>query len=216
MNLKFYNKIKILKGYVGGFMEQLTIQNRILEEMKINDYLKENIIYLDTEINRESQVLFCRQLRKLALQELSKPIEERKNIKIRISSFGGWVCAFFAMISDMEYWQEKGIIIETYCDGYTASGGSKILMAGTKGYRFITRYGTVLAHQINGGNNGFTLQEQIVELKYTLKDWETIKNMFRKHTKLTEEELNNFTEKNIDVVYQSQEAIEKGFVDYIL
>jgi ATP-dependent protease ClpP protease subunit len=197
-------------------MELLMSQNKMLEEMKLNDYLKDNTIYLDCEIDRDSQTLFCRQLRKLAMQELSKPIEERKSIKIRISSFGGWVCSVFAMVSDMEYWQEQGIIIETYCDGYTASGGSKILMAGSKGYRYMTRYGTVLVHQSNGGGCGFTLQEQIVELKYSLKDWETLKSMFRKHTKLTEEDLTNFTEKNIDFIYQPQEAIEKGFVDIIL
>ncbi len=188
----------------------------MLEEMKRIDYLKDNTIYLDTEIDRSSQILFCRQLRKLALQEISKPIEERKNLKIRISSFGGWVCSVFAMVSDMEYWQEKGIIIETYCDGYAASGGTKILMAGTKGYRFITRYGTVLAHQPNGYSGAFTLQDKIVELKYSLKDWDTLKEMFKKHTKLTDEDLNNFTEKNIDYIYQPQEAVEKGFVDYIL
>lgn len=197
-------------------MELLMSQNKMLEEMKLNDYLKDNTIYLDCEISRDEQVLFCRQLRKLAMQELSKPIEERNTIKIRISSFGGWVCSVFAMVSDMEYWQEKGIIIETYCDGYTASGGSKVLMAGSKGYRYITRYGTVLVHQSNGGGGGYTLQEKIVELKYSLQDWETLKSMFRKHTNLTEEELTNFTEKNIDFIYQPQEAIEKGFVDIIL
>jgi ATP-dependent protease ClpP protease subunit len=191
-------------------------QNRLLEEMKINDYLKCNTIYLDTEIDRNSQVLFCRQLRKLATQELDKPIDDRKHIKILISSFGGSVWSVFAMVSLMEYYQEQGIIIETYCDGYTCSGGSKILMAGSKGYRFITRYGIVHAHQSNGYSGAFTLQERVVDLKYSLQDWETIKSMFRKHTKLTEEELINFTEKNIDYIYQPQEAIDKGFVDKII
>lgn len=188
----------------------------MLDEMKRNDYLKDNTIYLDCEIERDSQVLFCRQLRKLALQELSKPIEERNHIKIRISSYGGSVWSVFAMVSDMEYWQEKGIILETYCDGYTASGGSKILMAGSKGNRYITRYGNVHVHQSVGYSSGYTLQEKIVDIKYSIKDWEILKGMFRKHTKLTEEDLENFTEKNIDVIFNSQEALEKGFVDYIL
>lgn len=198
-------------------MEQFVPINRVLEEMKINDYLKENIIYLDCEIDRESQVMFCRQLRKLANQELSKPIEQRKSIKVRISSFGGWVCSVFAMISDMEMWQEKGIIIETYCDGYTASGGSKILMAGTKGHRFITRYGTVLIHQSNSYKQGqSTLQEDIKDVEESLKDWDTICDIFRKHTKLTDEDINNFLEKNINFTYRPEECIKKGIVDQIL
>ena len=198
-------------------MEQFIPINRVLEEMKMNDYLKENTIYLDCEIDRESQIMFCRQLRKLANQELSKPIEQRKSIKVRISSFGGWVCSVFAMISDMEIWQEKGIIIETYCDGYTASGGSKILMAGTKGHRFITRYGTVLIHQSNSYKQGqSTLQEDIKDVEESLKDWNTICDIFRKHTKLTEEDINNFLEKNINFTYRPDECIKKGIVDQIL
>ena len=198
-------------------MKQFIPTNRVLEEMKMNDYLKENTIYLDCEIDRGSQIMFCRQLRKLANQELSKPIEQRKSIKVRISSFGGWVCSVFAMISDMEMWQEKGIIIETYCDGYTASGGSKILMAGTKGHRFITRYGTVLIHQSNSYKQGqSTLQEDIKDVEESLKDWNTICDIFKKHTKLTEEDINNFLEKNINFTYRPDECIKKGIVDQIL
>ena len=198
-------------------MEQFIPVNRVLEEMMRNDYLNNNTIYLCTEIDRESQIMFCRQLRRLANQELSKPIEQRKSIKVRISSFGGWVCSVFAMISDMEMWQEKGIIIETYCDGYTASGGSKILMAGTKGHRFITRYGTVLIHQSNSYKQGqSTLQEDIKDVEESLKDWNTICDIFRKHTKLTDEDINNFLEKNINFTYRPDECIKKGIVDQIL
>ena len=192
------------------------MENPLLMEMKKNDFLHNNTIYLDCEIDRESQVMFCRQLRKLAERELVKPEKERQPIKIRISSFGGWVCSVFAMISDMEMWQEKGIIIETYCDGYTASGGSKVLMAGSKGHRYMTRYGTVLIHQSNGGRGYSTLQESIKDVEESLKDWETLKNIFRKHSKLTEEDMLNFTEKNIDFVYRPEECIEKGIVDIIL
>lgn len=197
-------------------MEIMLPPNRILEEMKINDYLKNNTIYLDCEIDRESQVRFCRELRKLAEQELEKPEDERQSVKVRISSFGGWVISVFAMISYMEYWQEKGLIIETYGDGFTASGGSKILMAGSKGHRYITRYGTVLFHQSNGYGGHRTLQEQKKELEYSLKDWEVLKSMIKKHTNITEEELEDYTEKNIDFIYYPEECVEKSIVDHII
>lgn len=192
------------------------MENQLLTEMKKNDYLYNNTIYLDTEIDRESQVLFCRQLRRLSEKELLKPESERNHIKIRISSFGGWVCSVFAMISDMEMWQEKGIIIETYCDGYTASGGSKILMAGSKGYRYMTRYGTVLIHQSNGSRANLTLQESVKDVEESLKDWETLKQIFKKHSKLTDEDIFNFTDKNMDFTYRPEECLEKGIVDVIL
>jgi ATP-dependent Clp protease protease subunit len=197
-------------------MEIMIPQNRALEEMKLNDFLYQNTIYLDCEIDRESQVMFCRQLRKLSIQELAKPKDEQKHIKVRISSFGGAIVSVFAMVSDMEYWQEQGIIIETYCDGYCASGGSKILMAGSKGYRYITRYGWVLFHQPQYGGHSCSLQEKINDLKYDLKDWEVLKSMMRKHTKLTEEDIDNFTEKNLDFTYYPEECLEKSIVDKII
>ena len=199
-------------------METVLQQNgNMLDEMKLNDYLNQNTIYLDVEIDRESQVVFCRQLRKLAEQELVKPKSEQNSIKVKISSFGGWVCSVFAMISYMEYWQEQGIIIETYCDGYAASGGSKILMAGTKGYRYMTRYGTVLIHQSNSYKQGYsTLQEDIKNVEDSLRDWETLKDIFRKHSKLTEKDMNDFLDKNIDFIYRPIECIKKGIVDHII
>lgn len=196
-------------------MSEVQYVDQTFVTMKINDLLYDNTIYLDCEVDRNSQVRFCRELRKLAKQELEKPIEKRLPIKIRISSFGGWACSLMAMVSEMEYWDEKGVIIETYCDGYTASAGSKILMAGTKGHRYITRYATCLIHQPNGGCYGTyaEMKQQIDELS---KDFETIKEMFRKHTKLTEEDLENLTKYNLDVTYRPQECIEKGIVDIIL
>jgi len=59
-------------------MEMMIPVNRVLEEMKINDYLKNNTIYLDCEIDRESQVRFCRELKKLTEQELVKPESNKK------------------------------------------------------------------------------------------------------------------------------------------
>ena len=53
-------------------------------------------------------------------------------------------------------------------------------------------------------------------MKYDLKDWEILKSIMRKHTKLTEDDINNFTEKNIDVTYYPQECIEKSIVDFIM
>lgn len=193
------------------------VQNSFLDEMKLNDYKLENTIYLDCEIDRASQVEFCRKLKFLALRELDKEEKDRKPIKIKISSFGGWVCSVFAMISYMEYWQEKGIIMETYCDGYTASGGSKILMAGSKGHRYMTRYGTCLIHQSNSFKYGqSTLQEDIKNVEESVKDWNTICDIFRKHTKLSEEDIRNFTEKNVDFTYRPKECLEKGIVDHII
>lgn len=151
-------------------MEQYQIINRALEEAKINDYLKENTIYLDDEVSRDTQVWFCRQLRKLGEKELNKPLEKRKNIKIRISSFGGWVVSFKAMASEMLRLIDKGIIIETYCDGFAMSAGAYLLMLGGKGHRHTTRFSSILIHQTQLGGGQSTLQESRRALQDNEKD----------------------------------------------
>ena len=187
------------------------------EAMKLNDYMYENTIYIDTELDREVQIKFGRQLKKLAENELSNPDNERENIKIKISSFGGMVTSVFYMATMLEYWQDRGLIIETHCDGFTASGGAWLLMIGSKGHRYITRYGGVLFHQPNGHKHGVsTLQEDIKNVENSIKDWDVLKNMIKKHTKISDKELEDYTEKNIDFIYNPQECIEKSIVDHIV
>ena len=65
-------------------MSEITSSIGMLDRMMEQDYQMENTIYLATEIDRNSQVLFCRQLRKLAERELKKKEKDRKPIKIRI------------------------------------------------------------------------------------------------------------------------------------
>ena len=189
----------------------------MLAEMKRNDYLNENTIYLDTEVDRDSQVLFCRQLKKLCEKELNRPKKDRTNVKVIISSYGGNVLDFYAMASIMEHYQEKGIIIETHGMGYCMSAGSKLLACGSKGHRYITRYSRVLVHQIQlGGYVRETYQERLSDTEQLKKDWDTLSTFIMKHTKLTEAEILDLTEKNLDVTYDAQTAIEKGFADKII
>ena len=69
-------------------MAEKTI-NYIYEEMKNNDYLNKNTIYLDTNITTEVINILARQLTKLGEQELAKDKSKRKPIKIIISIDNG-------------------------------------------------------------------------------------------------------------------------------
>lgn len=197
--------------------QQLTLQNSLLEEMKITDYTRYNTIYFDDEFDRKSCTFFCRQLKKLAEQELKKEESKRQHIKIIISSYGGNVLDFYTCASLMEYYQEKGIIIETHCYGYAMSAGAKLLILGSKGHRYCTRYANILLHQIQTGQWGsMTMQEKLADVKQLERDWNTLKNIIKKHTKLTEEEIEGFTKNNLDVYYSPEEALNKGLVDIII
>lgn len=197
--------------------QQLILQNPLLEQMKITDYTRYNTIYFDEEFDRKSCIFFCRQLKKLAEQELKKEKSKRQNIKVIISSYGGNVLDFYTCASLMEYYQEKGIIIETHCYGYAMSAGAKLLILGSKGHRYCTRYANILLHQIQTGQWGsMTMQEKLADVKQLERDWNTLKSIIKKHTKLTEEEIEGFTKNNLDVYYSPEEALNKGLVDIII
>ena len=196
-------------------MGNIQYSNSTLEEMKRNDFMYNNTIYLDYELDRDSQIRPCREIRTLCERELAKPTNRRKPIKIMISSFGGAAYSLFSIVSLIEYYDEQGLIIETYCEGFTASAGSKILMAGTKGHRYISRYGKVLIHQPNGMCYG-TYQDMKKQMEDLEDDFDTVKDMFRKHTKLTENDLREMSTVNHDIILKPQECIEKGLVDNLL
>lgn len=196
-------------------MGNIQYSNATLEDMKRNDLTNNNIIYLDYELDRDTQIRPCREIRGLCERELVKPVNRRKPIKIMISSFGGSVYSLFSIVSLMEHYEEKGIIIETYCEGFTASAGAKILIAGSKGHRYISRYGKILVHQPNGFCAGSyqEIKKQVDDLE---DDFNTVKDIFRKHTKLSEEDLTTMSTVNHDIILKPQECIEKGLVDNLL
>ena len=197
--------------------EQFIQINRLLEEMKQYDYLQKNTIYLDDEVSRDTQIMFCRQLRKLGDQELAKSEKERNPIKIRISSFGGWVVSFMAMASEMLHYQEKGLIIETYCDGFCMSAGAYLLMLGSKGHRFATRFSDILIHQTQFSGSGHqTYREKEKNFEYDKRDWKMLCDLMKEYTKLSDEDIEGLTKYNLDVSLSSMEAIEKGIIDQII
>lgn len=195
----------------------LFLPNALMERMKETDYLNNNTIYFDTEFDRDSCMLFTRQLKKLAEQELQKRDEDRKPIKVIISSYGGNVYDYYTCASMIEYYKEKGIIIETHCYGYAMSAGAKLLIIGSKGHRYATRYSDILLHQIQVTRFGKqTMQEQIADTKDLERMWNVLKGIIKNNTNLTEEEIENFTKLNMDVHYSAEEALEKGLIDHII
>ena len=192
-------------------------RNILLESMKEYDYLQKNTIYLDDEVSRDTQVMFCRQLRKLGEQELAKAEKERKPIKIRISSFGGWVVSFMAMASEMLHYEEKGLIIETYGDGFCMSAGAYLLMLGSKGHRYATRFSDILIHQTQFSGGGHqTYREKEKSFEYDKRDWKMLCDLMREYTELSEEDIEGLTKYNLDVSFSSTEALEKGIIDQII
>lgn len=107
--------------------------------------LKERIIFLTGQIYDEMAALICAQLLFL---ESENP---DKDISLYINSPGGVVTSAMSIFDTMNYVKCD---VSTLCLGQACSAGSLLLMAGTKGKRFVLPHARVMVHQPSGGAQG--------------------------------------------------------------
>src|ERR1700676_4055990 len=100
--------------------------------------LKDRIIFLGSAIDDQVANVVIAQLLFL---EMENP---EKDIHIYINSPGGSVTAGLGIYDIMQFVKGE---VRTYCTGMAASMGSLLLMAGSKGKRYILPHGRVMIHQ---------------------------------------------------------------------
>lgn len=188
-------------------------KDNIVEEMKVTSALKYRTIYLWETIEEDS--IFKLNFYLDRIKRLDKKHNKKEPITIIISSFGGTILEAMSSISRIEQMQEDGYIIKTIVDAKSMSCGSLISQCGSKGYRYANRYSTLLYHQIHGGSIG-THSEMDIAQEETSRQWELIKMITMKHTKITDEWLENIRYRNRDVYLSPEQALDLGVIDHIL
>lgn len=126
--------------------------------------LKDNIIFLNGEVNHDSASVVIAQLLFLASED------PKKEIKLYINSPGGSVVDGLAIIDTMNHIKND---VSTICVGIAASMGAMILSWGAKGKRFALPNSEVMIHQPLGGHEGQASDleirtRRILEIKSTL------------------------------------------------
>ena len=174
-------------------------------EMTIDQLLLENrIIFLGEPINSTVAKIVIQDL--LYLQSTKKDQE----VSIYINSPGGYVDQTLAVYDTMQF---MGCPIATYCIGQAASGGAILLMAGTKGRRFILPNAKVMLHQPSGGLGG-QAEDVRIQAEQILKDKERLNRIIAKHTGRDFKLITEETER--DCYLDAHEAVEYGIVDEVL
>jgi len=107
--------------------------------------LKDNIVFLNGEVNHDSASIVIAQLLFLASED------PKKEIKLYINSPGGSVVDGLAIIDTMNHIKND---VSTICVGIAASMGAMILSFGAKGKRFALPNSEVMIHQPLGGHEG--------------------------------------------------------------
>ena len=108
------------------------------------DMIKNRVIYLNGEVNKESALLLITQLRYLAARS-------DKDIYLYINSLGGAVSDGLSIYDMMN---EIPCDVVTVATGMAASMGAFLLAAGAQGKRYATPSTEIMIHQPLGGVQG--------------------------------------------------------------
>jgi ATP-dependent Clp protease protease subunit len=166
--------------------------------------LKERIIFLGTGINDQVANLIVAQLLYLDSQD------PEREISLYINSPGGIIYHGLAIYDTM---QQVSAPVRTVAVGVTASMGTMLLAAGTKGRRYALPHATIHMHPAGGGAQGYAPD---VEIQY--KELQRMQNLLHellaKHSGQTVKKIADDFDR--DRWMSAKDAVEYGIVDEVL
>ena len=166
--------------------------------------LKNRIIFLGTPINDQVANLIVAQLLFLNQEDREAPIS------MYINSPGGQVYAGLAIYDTMQMITNP---ISTVAVGVTASFGTVLLTAGTKGQRYALPHATIHIHQPLGGVQGQASDIEI-EAREILRLKKRLNQILSQHTGQSIETIERDTDRNFYM--DAKTAVEYGMVDQVL
>jgi ATP-dependent Clp protease, protease subunit len=166
--------------------------------------LKERIIFLGTQIDDQVANVIVAQLLFLSRED------SEKEIQMYINSPGGVIYSGLAIYDTMQMIPNP---ISTVAVGVTASFGTVLLTAGTKGRRYALPNATIHLHQPLGGAQGQATDIEI-QTKQILRLRTLLNDIMAKHTGKPVEVIRKDTER--DFYLDAPQAVEYGLVDQVL
>ena len=171
----------------------------------------ENRIYYYAGVNRESASELNKKIGELESKSLTLANNldiDPPTLKLFINSGGGSITAG---ISSMDTILRTQVPVHTYVDGFSASAATFLSVVGEK--RFISRNSYMLIHQLSGNFWGkyseFEDEKQNLDLMM-----KTIKDVYKKHTKLPMKKLDEILKH--DLMWDANTCLEYGLVDEIV
>ncbi|MBA4379913.1 MAG: ATP-dependent Clp protease proteolytic subunit [Anaerolinea sp.] len=166
--------------------------------------LKERIIFVGTPIDDQVANVLVAQLLFLSRED------SEREIQMYINSPGGVIYSGLAIYDTMQMIPNP---ISTVAVGVTASFGTVLLTAGTKGRRYALPNATIHLHQPLGGAQGQAtdLEIQIMEI---LRMKTLLNGILSKHTGQPVDVIKRDTDR--DFYLDARQAVEYGVVDQVL
>ena len=207
-------KIEDFKGIESIPLDvSITKSNNVLPDPYLFNYyddLKNRILYLDSEIERDSLIPLTKMILSWNREDYVNkvPISERKPIKIFIFSYGGEIDATLHFI---DICITSKTPIYTYNMGVAMSGGFYILLAGSK--RFALKNSQSLCHQGSGGFQGSAEDIKTHTAQYN-KLLKVLSDYTLERTKIPKELYAK--KKRTEWFINGSEQVELGIIDKII
>ena len=166
--------------------------------------LKERIVFLGTPIDDQVANLIVAQLLFLNHED------PEREIHMYINSPGGIIYAGLAIYDTMQMISNP---ISTVAVGVTASFGTVLLAAGTKGRRYALPNATIHLHQPLGGAQGQATDIEI-QARQILRLKALLLNILAKHTGQPLEVIERDSDR--DYYLEAKAAVDYGLVDQVL
>lgn len=166
--------------------------------------LKDNIIFLSSEINDDVANSVIAQMLYLEAESAEK------SIYLYINSPGGSITAGLAIYDTMQYINAD---IVTICVGQAASMAAVLLAAGSMEKRFSLPNSRIILHQPLGGFKG-QASDIAIQAKEILRLRENISQILTKHTKQPMEKIQADIER--DFIMTPEQAKGYGIIDAII
>ena len=173
--------------------------------------VQDNKIYYYSSVNRDSAVELNKKIGELESKSLtlSKSLGILPPpIKLFINSGGG---SIVAGISSMDTILRCEVPIYTYVDGFSASAATFLTVVGDK--RFMSRNSYMLVHQLSSNFWGTyaNFEDEKKNLDLMMR---TIKDVYKKYTKLPMKKLNDILKH--DLMWDAQTCLDYGMIDEIV
>jgi ATP-dependent Clp protease protease subunit len=166
--------------------------------------LKDNIIFIGSEINDEVANTVIAQLLYLEAED------SEKEISLYINSPGGSISAGIAIYDTMQFVKAD---VATICVGQAASMAAVLLAAGRPGKRYSLPNSRIILHQPSGGYQG-QASDIAIQAREVLRVRENLNEILAKHTHQAKEKIQADLER--DFIMTAAEAKEYGLVDQII
>ncbi|MGA2586554.1 MAG: ATP-dependent Clp protease proteolytic subunit [Candidatus Aminicenantales bacterium] len=166
--------------------------------------LKDNIIFVGTEITDDVANLVTAQLLYL---EAENP---EKEISLYINSPGGSITAGLAIYDTMQF---IGNDVSTICVGQAASMAALLLASGTPGKRISLPNSRIILHQPFGGYQG-QASDIAIQAKEILRIRESIYHILVKHAGQPKAKIQTDIER--DFIMTAAQAKDYGLIDRII